>query len=50
MASRNNLADVYRATGDLARAISLYEKALAGSIRVLGEDNPQTKIVRSSPG
>jgi hypothetical protein len=34
-----------QAAGDLGRAIPLYEQALADSVRVLGADHPQTKIV-----
>ncbi|ANN16278.1 hypothetical protein SD37_11880 [Amycolatopsis orientalis] len=46
--SRNNLASAYRAVGDLARAIPLYEATLADSERVLGPDHPTTQIVRSN--
>ncbi|MFE9602647.1 tetratricopeptide repeat protein, partial [Streptomyces hokutonensis] len=43
--SRNNLAGAYRESGDVVRAIPLYEQALAGCLRVLGEDHPTTKTV-----
>lgn len=34
--------------GDLGRAIPLYKQALADSVRVLGGNHPQTKIVRGN--
>jgi Tetratricopeptide repeat len=48
LGSRNNLASAYRVAGDLGRAIPLYEQTLTDSVRVLGEDHPQTKIVRGN--
>ena len=41
------MADV-RTRGTRGRAIPLYEQAPADSVRVLGEDHPQTKIVRGN--
>jgi hypothetical protein len=38
----HNLAVTRRALGDLAGARELFEQALAGSRRVLGEDHPDT--------
>ncbi len=46
--SRNNLAYAYRAAGDLGRAIPLYERSLAACTRVLGDNHPLTKTVRSN--
>jgi hypothetical protein len=43
-ATHNVTADA----GDLGRAVPLYEQALADSVRVIGEDHPQTKIVRGN--
>jgi hypothetical protein len=45
LTSRNNLAGAYQAAGDLGRAIPLYEQTLAESLRVLGTDHSQIKIV-----
>ena len=48
LGSRNNRAAAYERAGDLGRAIPLFEQALADFVRVLGEDHPQTKIVRDN--
>ncbi len=44
----NRTSAAYEDAGDLGRAIPLYEQALADSVRVLGQDHPQTKIVRGN--
>ncbi len=46
LASRNNLAGTYRASGRLDKAITLYEQTLEDSIRVLGLDHPSTLTSR----
>ena len=46
LASRNNLAGTYRASGRLDKAIALYEQTLEDSIRVLGTDHPGTLTSR----
>ena len=46
LASRNNLAGTYRASGRLDKAITLYEQNLEDSIRVLGLDHPSTLTSR----
>ena len=46
LASRNNLAGTYRASGRLDKAIPLYEQILEDSIRVLGTDHPGTLTSR----
>ena len=46
LASRNNLAGTYRASGRLDKAITLYEQTLEDSIRVLGPDHPSTLTSR----
>ena len=46
LASRNNLAGTYRASGRLDKAIALYEQNLEDSIRVLGPDHPSTLASR----
>ncbi|WP_369408769.1 pentapeptide repeat-containing protein [Herbidospora mongoliensis] len=46
--SRNNLTGAYEATGDLGRALPLFEHNLADCERVPGADNPATKIVRGN--
>ena len=46
LASRNNLAGTYRASGRLDKAIALYEQTLEDSIRVLGTDHPSTLTSR----
>ena len=48
LTTRGNLAYAYQTAGDLGRAIPQFEQALADCVRVLGEDHPQTKIVRDS--
>ena len=46
LASRNNLAGTYRASGRLDKAITLYEQTLEDSIRVLSTDHPSTLTSR----
>ena len=46
LASRNNLAGTYRASGRLDKAIALYEQTLEDSIRILGPDHPGTLTSR----
>ncbi|WP_354671282.1 tetratricopeptide repeat protein [Streptomyces sp. S.PB5] len=46
--SQNNLAVACWASGQVARALPLYERALAGYVRVLGEGHPTTRIVRDN--
>ena len=48
LASRNNLAGTYRASGRLDKAIALYEQTLEDSIRVLGTDHPSTLTTRNN--
>ena len=48
LASRNNLAGTYRASGRLDKAIPLYEQTLEDSIRVLGTDHPGTLTARNN--
>ena len=48
LASRNNLAGTYRASGRLDKAIALYEQTLEDSIRVLGTDHPGTLTARNN--
>ncbi|WP_405931613.1 tetratricopeptide repeat protein [Streptomyces sp. NBC_00827] len=48
LTSRNNLAYVYRASGDVVRAIPLYERTLEDRVRVLGEDHPDTLVSRNN--
>ena len=45
---RNNLAYAYRAAGRLTEAITLFEQVLPDSIRVLGEDHPNTLNSRNN--
>ena len=42
LASRNNLANAYRAEGRLDQAVLLLERTLADRERVLGETHPST--------
>jgi tetratricopeptide (TPR) repeat protein len=44
--ARNNLATAYRAAGDLAQAIALYEETLTNITRVQGPNHPDTLIAR----
>ena len=46
LASRNNLAGTYRASGRLDKATPLYEQNLEDSIRGLGTDHPSTLTSR----
>ncbi len=47
-ASYNNLAVVYKALGDLDKALEYYKKALEILERVLGIDHPSTQTVRKN--
>ena len=46
LASSNNLAGTYRASGRLDKAIALYEQVFSGRSRVLGPDHPGTLTSR----
>ena len=46
LASRNNLAGTYRASGRLDKAIALYEQVFSGRSRVLGPDHRSTLMSR----
>ncbi len=46
LSPRHNLADAYRASGRLDKAITLYEQTLEDSIRVLGPDHLSTLTSR----
>jgi len=46
--SRNNLAFAYEMAGRTAEAITLYERTLADSERVLGLHHPTTNLVREN--
>ncbi|MFE9574295.1 tetratricopeptide repeat protein [Streptomyces sp. NPDC006692] len=46
LASRSNLADAYRASGDSQRAASLDQQTLAHCLREVGEDHPLTTLIR----
>jgi tetratricopeptide (TPR) repeat protein len=48
LATRNELAEAYRAPGRIAEAITLFEQKLADRERVLGADNPETLLSRSN--
>ena len=48
LASRSNLASVYRAAGRLAEAITLYEQVLADRERILGPNHASTLASRSN--
>ncbi|MEU6277178.1 tetratricopeptide repeat protein, partial [Streptomyces populi] len=48
LATRNNLAHAYESAGDLGRAILLFEQTLTDSVRVLGEDHPNTLTYRNN--
>ncbi len=48
LASRNNLAATYRASGRLDKAIALYEQTLDDVARILGPDHPSTLASRLS--
>jgi len=48
LGSRNNLAGAYELAGDLGRAIPLYEQILTDSMRVLGQDHPDTLASRNN--
>ncbi|MER5618490.1 FxSxx-COOH system tetratricopeptide repeat protein [Streptomyces sp. NPDC002215] len=47
LSSRNQLGNIYRAAGDLGRAIPLYERTVADRERVLGDDHPDTLSTRN---
>jgi hypothetical protein len=46
--ARNGLAAAYRAAGQIAEAVSLYEQALPRLERVLGPEHPTTAKVRAN--
>jgi tetratricopeptide (TPR) repeat protein len=46
--SLDNLAELFRAAGELATARPFYERALAICERALGPDHPQTTAVRNN--
>ncbi|MFD4561632.1 tetratricopeptide repeat protein, partial [Streptomyces sp. NPDC058469] len=48
LTSRNNLAGAYEASGDVVRAIRLYERVLEDCVRVLGGDHPSTLTSRNN--
>ena len=48
LTSRNNLAEAYRAAGDLKRAIPLFEQTLNDRTRILGDDDPDTLTSRDT--
>ncbi|KOX24891.1 hypothetical protein ADK67_17125, partial [Saccharothrix sp. NRRL B-16348] len=48
LASRNNLAAVYQAVGDLENAIPLYEATLSDRERMLDPDHPNTLASRNN--
>jgi len=48
LASRNNLAHAYRATGRVAEAVLMLEATLAEMERVLGPDHPDMTLVRKN--
>ncbi|WP_326787698.1 FxSxx-COOH system tetratricopeptide repeat protein [Streptomyces sp. NBC_00151] len=48
LTTRSNLANAYRAAGDLGRAIPLLKETLTDSVRVLGEDHPNTLTTRNN--
>jgi hypothetical protein len=48
LTSRNNLAGVYGVSGDVVRAIPLFERTLEDRVRVLGEDHPDTLASRNN--
>jgi len=47
-AARNTLAGAYQAAGRLTEAITLHEQVLTDSIRILGEDHPDTLASRNN--
>ena len=47
LSTRNQLGNIYRAAGDLGRAIPLYERTVAARERVLGADHPDTLSTRN---
>ncbi|WP_411089928.1 FxSxx-COOH system tetratricopeptide repeat protein [Streptomyces sp. 061-3] len=47
LSTRNQLGNIYRAAGDLRRAIPLYERTVADRERVLGGDHPDTLSTRN---
>ena len=46
--SLNNLAGLYRAQGWVAEAATMLKEAVEIMVRVLGAENPNTKIVREN--
>ncbi|MEE4493836.1 FxSxx-COOH system tetratricopeptide repeat protein [Streptomyces sp. BE230] len=47
LSARNQLGNIYRAAGDLGRAIPLYERTVSDRERVLGADHPDTLSTRN---
>ncbi|MGW4365489.1 tetratricopeptide repeat protein, partial [Nocardia takedensis] len=45
--SRNSLASAYQTAGRITEAITLYERNLTDSERVLGDQHPNTVIFRA---
>jgi len=48
LTSRNNLAYAYQVSGDVVRAVPLFERTLEDCARVLGEDHPDTLASRNN--
>ena len=48
LTTRNNLAYAYRAAGQTAKAIPLFERTLTDRERILGPDYPDTLTTRSN--
>ncbi|MFE6825946.1 tetratricopeptide repeat protein, partial [Streptomyces sp. NPDC057690] len=48
LVTRNNLAGAYESSGDLRRAITLYEQTLSDEVRLLGEEHPNTLVTRNN--
>ncbi|RSS45011.1 tetratricopeptide repeat protein [Streptomyces sp. WAC08241] len=48
LTSRNNLANAYRAAGDLNQAVPMLEATLAAQERILGQDHPNTLTSRNN--
>ncbi|WP_407661428.1 tetratricopeptide repeat protein [Frankia nepalensis] len=48
LATQHNLAQVYRAAGQIDEAVSLFEDVLTIQLRVLGADHPLTLAAREA--
>ncbi|MEU4838655.1 tetratricopeptide repeat protein [Nocardia testacea] len=48
LTSRNNLAGAYKSAGRVVEAIPLLEQTLADCKRILGEEHPNTHMVRKN--